>query len=350
MVWHHRFSIPRNPRPRPGSSEDEIGAALKRLRISPETKPKRSSEAPLLVLPYPGGRHPRIGFLEGAIRPQRETKVSVFTPWDDSSYVVLDIPEAIWSNLGLTYLAHTHIPTVFDRAQQKLPPLEWTMHENSILACQRKLPNGIEFGTKVVPRKKFGPNGDVDQEWHQQTVVGSSSSKLCDAEGGGRIQPTDERQQALLGFLRRLQIEPMATGGSSAHGIPSTDPGETPPVPCLHADPKFPDCDPGETQRLQGWLSFYEGTDIHQELRRIEATGWKSSRPIDDKIVDLTGSIFDADTGDPIPARIHICADDGMWHTCESAEGSAVVYRRQRPDLPRQPRGAYNSIGSSVPK
>ena len=65
------------------------------------------------MLPYPGGRHPRIGFLEGAIDPQRETKLSVFTPWHDSSYVVADVPEAIWSNLGLTYLAHTHIPTIW---------------------------------------------------------------------------------------------------------------------------------------------------------------------------------------------------------------------------------------------
>ena len=61
------------------------------------------------------GRHPRIGFLDGAIRPQRETKISVFTPWDPHSYVVVDVPEAIWSNLGLTYLAHTHIDTVWTK-------------------------------------------------------------------------------------------------------------------------------------------------------------------------------------------------------------------------------------------
>jgi hypothetical protein len=33
------------------------------------------------VLPYPGGRHPRVGFLDGAIDPQRGTKASVFAPW-----------------------------------------------------------------------------------------------------------------------------------------------------------------------------------------------------------------------------------------------------------------------------
>jgi hypothetical protein len=47
------------------------------------------------------------------------------------------------------------------------------------------------------------------------------------------------------------------------------------PCPCLHSDPKFADCAPGETQRLRGWLSFYEGDDIRSELSRIEATGWR---------------------------------------------------------------------------
>src|SRR5690606_19127030 len=40
------------------------------------------------------------------------------------------------------------------------------------------------------------------------------------------------------------------------------------PVPCLHSDPQFPDCAPGETKRLRGWLSFYEGDDIDAELER----------------------------------------------------------------------------------
>lgn len=58
--------------------------------------------------------HPRRGFLDGAIDPQRETKVSIFPPWSGGGYVVVDVPEAIFSDLGLTYLAHTHIPTIWD--------------------------------------------------------------------------------------------------------------------------------------------------------------------------------------------------------------------------------------------
>src|SRR5262245_22276399 len=73
MVWHHRFSID-DVVVATGLSTDEANAVLKRFDISPQTKPKRAADLPLLVLPYPGGRHPRIGFLDGAVRPQRETK------------------------------------------------------------------------------------------------------------------------------------------------------------------------------------------------------------------------------------------------------------------------------------
>jgi hypothetical protein len=48
-----------------------------------------------------------------------------------------------------------------------------------------------------------------------------------------------------------------------------------PDVPCLHSDPQFPDCPAGETRRLRGWFSFYEGKDVDAEIRRIEATGWQ---------------------------------------------------------------------------
>ena len=47
------------------------------------------------------------------------------------------------------------------------------------------------------------------------------------------------------------------------------------PCPCLHSDPQFPDCPPGETKWLHGWLSFFEGDDIEAELKRIDQTRWR---------------------------------------------------------------------------
>src|SRR5438309_11503359 len=78
MVWYHRFSAA-EIKAATGLSDDEITAALARFEIGTNNKPKRSANAPLLVLPYPGGRHPRSGFLDGAVNPQRETKVRLST-------------------------------------------------------------------------------------------------------------------------------------------------------------------------------------------------------------------------------------------------------------------------------
>ncbi|MDA0810947.1 MAG: hypothetical protein O3C21_00930 [Verrucomicrobia bacterium] len=137
-----------------GMGNEEVATALRNFGIGGDDRgadPIKPAGS-LRMLPYPGGRHPRVGFLDGAIAPQRETKVSVFTPWDPKSYAVLDLPEAIWSNLGLTYLAHTHIPTIWDEKKETLEALEWERRGDGSLFSERTLPNGIVFGTHVVAK------------------------------------------------------------------------------------------------------------------------------------------------------------------------------------------------------
>jgi hypothetical protein len=153
MVWYHRFTN-EEITAATGLGNSEIIAAMKTFEIRPDNRPEASKDSALLVLPYPGGRHPRIGFLDGAIDPQRETKFSVFTPWDRDSYVVVDVPEAIWSNLGLTYLAHTHVDTIWTKQDVTLPKLEWNRRADGSLDIERKLPNGISFGVTVKPAKE----------------------------------------------------------------------------------------------------------------------------------------------------------------------------------------------------
>lgn len=272
MVWHHRFT-PEEIQSATGLSPDAIATALSRFNISASTRPRRPTGAPLLVVPYPGGRHPRIGFLEGAIRPQRETKISVFTPWDEASYVVVDVPEAIWSNLGLTYLAHTHIPTIFDQQGRKLEPLEWSRRRDGSLECARRLPNGLSFRTTVQARRdsvrmELWLTNGTDRPLSNLKV---QNCVMLKAAGGFNAQTNSNKLFAKPYVACRSDD---GTRWIITAWEPCDRPWANPPVPCLHSDPKFPDCPPGESRRLQGWLSFYSGTNIHAELARIDQLGW----------------------------------------------------------------------------
>jgi hypothetical protein len=257
-----------------GLTEKEIEEAKKRFDIRQDDRPKRAGDAPLLVLPYPGGRHPRIGFLEGAIDPQRETKFSVFTPWDPKSYVVVDVPEAIWSNLGLTYLAHTHIDTIWTKQGIELPKLEWNRHPGGRLDIERELPNGIAFGVKVEPMRE-----SVRMEmW----LKNGTRQRLSDLRIQICVMPKMAAGFAEQTNENKVFRDPYAACRSSDGErwvITAWEnchrPWGNERCPCFHSDPKFPDLEPGQMHRLRGWLSFYEGPDIEAELKRIEQTGWR---------------------------------------------------------------------------
>lgn len=256
-----------------GLSADQVTQAMAAYRISAKSKLPPVESAALRVLPYPGGRHPRIGFLEGAIDPQRETKLSVFAPWDPKSYVVVDVPEAIWSNLGLTYLAHTHVPTIWSRSNVVLPKLEWRRRKDGSYSIERQLPNGIGFATKALPAR--------DALRLEMRLTNGTPSRLTDL----RVQMC-AMLKGMSGFnaltnANKLFARPFSVCKSEdgQHWViwawePVHRTWGNPPVPCLHSDPKFPDCDPGATKTIRGWLSFYEGTDIQSELKRIEQDSW----------------------------------------------------------------------------
>ncbi len=272
MIWYHGYSE-KEVSNATGLSITEIEKAQKKWNISSETKPKRSKDAPLLTLPYPGGRHPRIGFLEGAIEPQRETKISVFAPWDDSAYVVVDLPEAIWSNLGLTYLAHTHVDTIWSKQGIKMKRLEWKRLKNGELTIERKLPNGIVFGARVIPEKEA-----VKMElWlHNGTSATLSDLRIqnCVMLKGmpGFDELSNEKKLMQKPFVAAHSEDKkrwVITSWSHTHRAWANQ-----KCPCLHADPKFPDIKPAQTYRIRGWLSFYEGEDIQSEFKRIQKLGW----------------------------------------------------------------------------
>jgi hypothetical protein len=231
----------------------------------------------LTLRPYPGGRHPRIGFLDGAMRPQRETKVSVFAPWRNGGYVVADIPEAIWwrqtEKTELLYLAHTHVPTIWDRQGVRLGQQEWTRHADGHLSFERRLPNDVSFGAEVRPE----PSAVRMELW---------------IRNGTKLPMRDLRVQNCVMFKAASGFDEL-TDDNKVYASPyaacrSRDgkrwvitaweqchrPWGNRHCPCLHSDPQFPDCMPGETKRLSGWLSFYEGDDLDAEFKRIDSLRW----------------------------------------------------------------------------
>jgi len=269
MVTHHRYT-PHEIRAATGLPFSEVNQKLADWNITGKRLSKRAPDVPLKVLPYPGGRHPRIGFLDGALVPQRETKVSIFTPWDPHSYAVVDVPEAIWSNLGLTYLAHTHIPTVWEKQGKKLDPLEWQPNNDGSLVLERKLPNGIVFGSRIVPRQEVVKMKLWIRNGSPETLTGLRAQVCVMLKG-------------LAGFNQRIHANKVIDGNWVAcrdsdgqrwvitSWEPLHRPWENPPVPCLHADPSFPDCPPGKTVEANGIITFYNGTDIRQQIEKLKA-------------------------------------------------------------------------------
>lgn len=272
MLTYHRYSS-EEAGDVLGYAPDKVEFEAKRLGVDKESPKQRRQADPLTILPYPGGRHPRIGFLEGAVNPQRETKFSVFTPWDPSSYVVMDLPEAIFSNLGLTYLAHTHVPTIFDKEGVELAQMEWTENADGSLTLTRKLPNGISYRAWARP---YASEVRMELELTNGTKEPLSGLKV---------------QQCLMlkgakGFEAQVNDNKRF---DSPYAI-AHDPGRTrwiihawsrpqrvwgnPPCPCLHSDPQFPDLKPGASARLIGRIWFYEGRDIEGFLNRLKVSGW----------------------------------------------------------------------------
>lgn len=261
MIIDHRFT----------ASEVQAATGLDMPRAEAEVRLRalktRDPSNQARVLPYPGGRHPRRGFLDGAIEPQRETKVSIFAPWKDGGYVVVDVPEAIFSNLGLTYLAHTHIPTIWDKLEQPLARLEWSQATDGY-SVRRKLPNGIEIASHVTSR-------DDGADMRIELTNGTAAMLT-----GLRVQVCTMLKGA-VGFNWQQPLESIVDGPTIAiRGLDDRDqpsnrwivtywtPNQrvwtNPPVPCIHSDPIFPDCAPGATVTVSGTLRFYEGDDVRK--------------------------------------------------------------------------------------
>ncbi len=238
---------------------------LAHLRIdSALRKPNRR----IKVMPYPGGRHPRIGFLDGAIGPLRGTKVSIFPPWAGGGYVVLDLPEAIFSNLGLVFLAHTHIPTIWNAQNLVIENQDWIVEKNGSLRSEWRLPNGIAFGARVTPQMD-GVDFELWLENGTDAGLTRLRTQVClmlKAAPGFNEQNQDRKEYKpplavvkTLGADRYLLLAFEQCGRAWGNEQ----------CPCIHSDPVLPDAAPGQRVSVRGHLWFYEGRNIQGREKKV---------------------------------------------------------------------------------
>jgi len=270
-----------------GFTVDEIAQATALPKNSVEERLARLLKEPALaekksrvrVRPYPGGRHPRIGFLEGAIDPQRGTKASIFPPWSDGGYVVLDIPEAIFSNLGLLYLAHTHVPTIWDDQNRAIENVDWQREENGGLQSEWHLPNGVSFGARVTPGER-GADLDLWLMNGAKTNLTGLRTQICLMLKGapGFTEQSQERKS-----YQKPLVVAQAAGADRYLLLAFTHCGRVwgnAKCPCVHSDPVFPDAAPGQRVEVRGRLVFYEGQDVQGESQRLlQSLGLQGSQP-----------------------------------------------------------------------
>jgi len=190
-------------------------------------------------------------------------------PWNDSAYVVVDLPEAIFSRNRLLYLAHTDIPTIWDDQNVIIQNIDWTREPDGRLHHQRVLPDKVAFGASVEPRAnsvemELWLHNGSDQPLPYLRV------QICNLLKGA----AEFNEQTTTNKLRQCPAGAVQSAGGNRWILTAWDRcgkgwGQ-PLVPCLHADPVMADCGPGETVRVRGRLWFYQGENVEQELERAK--------------------------------------------------------------------------------
>jgi len=291
MVIHHRYTFDEAAKVC-GWTKEEVVHKVHELFILADTFQEQPypPKGKVRVLPYPGGREVRLGFTEGNVDFQRGMKASVFLPWDATSYVVVDLPEAIFFQRGLLYLAHTHIPTIWDGQNLHLDNIDWTRSPREIpsqgdlgqgtdvisrgkpdgsLRFERVLPNKVAFGASIQPKV-----GSVDMELWLRNGLDETLTGLRTQICGHLKGAPDFNQQTTTNKIFRIPSVAVHSAGGDRWILTAWErcgrAWGQPLVPCIHADPVLPDCPPGETVRVRGRLWFYEGRDIDAELAQAK--------------------------------------------------------------------------------
>jgi hypothetical protein len=170
---------------------------------------------------------------------------------------VIDVPEAIFADGKLLFLAHTHVPTVWDEQNVIIENVDWIREDGPSLRSQWRLPNGVEFGARVTHGERIEMELWLKNGTAQPlTRLRAQICVMLKGVAGFNQQTNDnkilrEPVAEVRSGERRIVTEWERCG--RAYG---TRVWANPPCPCMHSDPGLPDCAPGETVRVRGWLRF----------------------------------------------------------------------------------------------
>jgi len=267
MLGYHRYSW-EEAAAVTGFSVEKLKEQSAELGV--ETRPPSEQfEQSIRILPYPGGRHPRIGHLEAAINPARGTKASIFLPWKDAGYVVIDLPETIESRSEdrIFFLAHTHVPTIWSENNLWLDNVDWSRSPEGGLSREQRLPSTMSLGASIHPSKD-GVEMDLWVRNDSSETMRGLRAAICLMLKGA----PDFNSQTRTNKVLRCPVSGVRSARGNRWILMGWEhcavSGGNQNVPCLHADPIFPDCPPGETVRARGLISFFEGESVEGELQR----------------------------------------------------------------------------------
>ncbi len=239
------------------------------------------SDSRVKIGPYPGG-YPRVTRDELCVDPRPDHKLAVYLPWENSGYIVVDLPEVIFSNVGVLFLAHKHIPTIWTEKNIELETVNWERLEDGSMKYVRRLPNSVVFGAKAIPRKD-----GVDMELFLQNGTGQTltvlRTQICvllkEAKGFNQLtndnkffSPGEPAAEPLVAVHDEEGKRWIATAWD--HCVKKWGRHL---CPCIHSDPQFPDCPPGKRVSVRGRIFFLDGDieDSYQRLKREDRLFWK---------------------------------------------------------------------------
>jgi len=265
MVIYHKFSKDEIQQVT-GFNSIEIESIKDKLDL---TGLKDKFEESIIVKPYPGGRHPRIGFKDGMRSPMRGTKASAFLPWNKNDFIIIDLPEAISSQYGLTFLGHKHIPTIFDYQLIPIANQDWQIIEDGGLKNKWVLPNNMSISTEIHPGCESIDLKLSLYNGTQDTVFSDLRTQVCimfknASEFNSQTNDNKIFECPVTAVHSADSSKWIITAWEHCHNAWGNE-----DCPCMHADPVFPDCPPGEVVQLSGKIWFYDGNDIHAEINKI---------------------------------------------------------------------------------